>query len=301
MSIGVTWGVAMGMKLFVACLTLTLASGASTAQSYNIKIKFSPDVGKTTVYKESESGTTTQLMGDGDGKTLREEKTTTGFERVFAETVLETGEKGRPTKWKRTYEKATAIENGKTTTRSLEGKTVLFEIKEGKVTATPQGDAKIEPKDLEWLRKTNKDIDQSEWIGFLPKKAVKVGETWKVESKEVGELLKESTRDAGVDLADGGADGVLSKVYEKDGKQFGVIDLTIKLTMKEPPDIKFDGPATLEMKASLDMALDGSTTSGSITMGSKMVMKAISEAGGKKITLAINMDSSAKSVRSAEK
>jgi hypothetical protein len=214
--------------------------------------------------------------------------------------VLDKNDKG-PTKWKRAYKTATKTENGKTTTRSFEGKTILFEIKDGKTTATPEGDAKLDPKDLEELQKKGSDSDDTKFEKILPSKAIKVGEKWTVDPKQLTEVFGGGDGANPFDLDKSSAEGVLSKAYTKDGKQFGVVDLNLKLAMKAPPGITTDAPIIMDAKVSLDTAIDGSSTAGTLSVGFKMTMKGTIDANGQKITMNMNMDSNGKTVRTAEK
>ncbi len=290
----------MRVKLFVACLALAFASEAALAQTYTIKMKYSPDKGQSVTYKDSGTENTTQVLTDAAGKVLKDDKTATTTEQVYTDTVIAKNDKG-PTKWKRTYEKAAKTENGKTTTRSYEGKTLVFEVKDGKTKATPEGDAKIDDKDLEELQKKGSDSDDTKFEKLLPTKAVKVGEKWTVNPKQLSEVFGGGDGPNPFDLDKSSAEGVLAKAYTKDGKEFGVLDITMKLAMKTPEGITADAPMIMEAKVSIDTAIDGSTTAGTLTMGFKLKMKGTVDANGQKIAMDMVMDSSGKTVRSGEK
>src|SRR5262249_38776204 len=155
------------------------------------------------------------------------------------------------------YEKATRTRNGKTEPRSYEGRTIVFEEKDGKYTVTAEGDKPLPKEDLDELtRKANEGSAEQE-DAFLPQKPVKVGDTWKVDGKEVAKAFAKSGE---LDPELTSAEGKLTKAYKEGDHQFGVLTLTLKLAPKPPPNVKFDKPPVVEMTITLDVAIDGSAT-----------------------------------------
>jgi hypothetical protein len=288
----------MRRQLFAICLAVGALTGAASAQTVTIKIK-TPEVGKSTVSHSTETQSTVQQLIDAAGKVMKDEKNESGLEQTYTETVLAKGAKG-PTKWKRTYEKATRTENGKATARSFEGKTIVFERKDDKVVASVEGDAKIDPKDLEEFQKKEAKSEEEQIAALLPNKAVKVGEKWTVDPKQIEKSLGSGEPQA-FNLEKSSGEGVLTKTYEKNGKQFGIIEVTMKLVMGEIPDVTFETPPVMELKISIDTAVDGSSTAGSVNHTGKMTMKGTIDAGGQKLTLSAKVESTGKSARSAEK
>jgi hypothetical protein len=278
---------------------LALTAAARADDTYTIKLKHSPDVGKTVTVKDTDSNTSTTKIFDADGKALGEEmKKTQKDEQVYAETVLARGDK-HPTKYKRTYEKATRTQDGKMTARSFEGLTLVFEEKDDKFTVTVEGDKPIDKADLaELTRKANESEDDRDEV-FLPGKPVKVGDTWKIDGKA---LAKAFAKTGGLDPEHSSGVGKLVKAYKKDGRQHGVIEMTLKMAPdKTPPGVKFDKPPVLEAKITLDTAIDGSTTAGVMTMTGGTAGKATVEQNGQKFNVELKTDLSGKQERSAEK
>src|SRR5438067_1170215 len=93
---------------FWACLAdLALTAGGRADDTYTIKLKHAPDVGKSTVVTDTSSQASTSNVFDADGKPLaKDDKHVQKQEEKYTETVLEKGDK-RPAKYKRVYEKAT--------------------------------------------------------------------------------------------------------------------------------------------------------------------------------------------------
>jgi hypothetical protein len=287
------------MKVFAICLAVVALTGAARAQTVTIRLK-TAEAGKSTVVHSTESGVSTNQLIDAAGKVMNDEKEESGAERIYTETVLEKDPKGR-TKWKQAYTKATRTENGKTTACSFEGKTIVFERKDDKVVAVVEGDAKIAPKDLEEFQQRDTTSDEDGLDALLPKKAVKVGEKWGVDPRQIEKALGSGGGPQPVKFEKSSGEGVLTKTYEKNGKQYGIIEVTMKLPLKEIPNVSFDTPPVMEQKVSFDMVIDGSSTAGTITTVTKMTMKGILHAGGQKFTLSVTVNSNGKVICSAEK
>jgi hypothetical protein len=293
-------GDAMRNYSFWACLTaLALTAGTRADDAYTIKFKHAPDVGKTITVTDNDTKTASNKVTDGDGKVVDDgTKHTEKLDEVYAETVLEKGDKF-PKKYKRTYEKATRTLDGKSVARSYEGRTVIFEEKGGKYTVTAEGDKPLSKEDLEELTNKANDNDADKDEVFLPAKPVKVGDSWKIDGKK---LVGAFAKDGNLDGEKSGGEAKLTKVYKQDGHQFGTIVMTLKMAAgKAPAGVTFDKPPVVEMKITLDAAIDGSTAAGEMTMTGGMGSKATLEQMGKKFTIDSTVELSGKKKQSAEK
>jgi hypothetical protein len=284
---------------FWVCLAaLALSAGVRADDTYIIKLKHGADVGKTVTVTNTETNTTSNKLTDGDGKVLDEgKKHTEKVEELYTETVLARDDK-EATKYKRTYEKATRTRDDKAETRSYEGRTVVFERKDGKFTLIPEGDKPLNKEDLQELTRKADDADSTRDDLFLPVKPVKVGETWKIEGKD---LVKTLGKNSNLDKERSSAVGKLVKVYKKEGHQFGVIELTLKMAPGLDPGVKYEKAPVVEMKITLDAAIDGSTPAGAMTMTGGMTAKGSLEQMGKTITFESSVELSGKKEQSAEK
>jgi len=287
----------MRSSLFGSFLAiLALAVGARAEDTYTIKLKPLPDDGKSITISNTESTTASNKVTDANGKVFDDgKKHTETREETYAETVLEKGDK-RPNKYKRAYEKATLTRDGKTETRSYEGRTLIFENKDGKYTVSVEGDKPVSKEDLADLTSRANEPSDKQHELFLAPKPVKVGGTWKVDGKKIAEIIPQR-----LDLERTSGEGKLTKVYQKDSHTFGVIVLTLKMAIALPKGAEFEKQPVLEFKLTLDTAIDGSSTAGVLTGSGGMASKGTIEQGGQKFTVESNLDVSGKRTQSAEK
>jgi hypothetical protein len=281
---------------FVAVLVLTASVRAE--DTYTIKLKQQPDVGKAVTIKDTETNSQSNKITDGDGKVIDDgKKHTIKIEEVYTETILEKGDKV-PNKFKRTYEKAARTLDDKTDAFSYEGRTIVFERKDGKYVATAEGDKPVSEADLTSLtQKANSDTG-TQYELFQPSKPVKVGDTWKITGKQITQAVGGNDLDA----EKSSGEGKLTKVYEKDGHKFGNLVVTVKLAPgKAPKDVTFETPPVVELKLTLDAAIDGSSTASAVSMTGSSKGKYTLERGGKKLTIDTSAEMSGKTEQSAEK
>jgi hypothetical protein len=281
-------------------LVLPVLSAGDQAQTYTIKLKNNPDVGKSVVHKDMDKYVVTVKVSDAGGKVLREAKPSESKEFEYTLTVQDKGDK-HPKKYTQKFTKAVEDKDGKSMTRSWEGRTVIYELVDGKYKVKAEGAPELPEKDLEFLAgKANEQLKSDLDKVLLPKKAVKVGDSWPINARElantfgnVGELDFQQTK----------VEGKLVKVYQKDGSQFGVIDFTMKLACKTimPGNLKFDPPVIFDFKATLDTGIDGSSTAGVLSMTGKMAGKTTVDNAGMKFNLDIAMMMSLKTEHSGEK
>jgi hypothetical protein len=288
-----------GQFLWACVAALSLTAAGARAQEYTIKLKHFPDPGKSVVVKDTDEKEATLKVTDPDGKKVQDQKQSEKADEVYTETVLEKGDKS-PKKYKRTYEKATRTRDGKAEARSYEGRTLHFEEKDGKYTVTAEGDKPLAKEDLDELtRKANEGSAEQE-EAFLPKKPVKVGDTWKVEGKEVAKVF---AKDGELDPDLTSVEGKLTKVYKEGDHQFGVLTLTLKVAPKPkfPPTFKAEKPPVVESTVTFDVAIDGSTTKGTMTMTGNSGLRGTDEQMGKKFGVEQTVKLSGKREQSPEK
>jgi hypothetical protein len=231
----------------------------ASAQTYTIKLKTYPEAGMTVTVRDSYKETGSTKFTDLDGKLLNEVKPKSR-EEVYTQTILKRTKSDAPAeKFKRTYEKAVGTEDGKSATRSYQGRTVVFERRQGKYWLGVVGKPPLEKKDSDHLLEDVNDSGPKSAEGdkaITPDKPVAVGDRWPVNPKFLGSLFGGSLLDA--EATQGEAS--LVKVYTKGKSQFGVIEITVKFAMKGFwPALKLDPPAVLEAKATIDTAIDGSS------------------------------------------
>jgi len=285
------------LTFWVCLAALSMTTAAARAETYTIKLKHAPDVDKSVVVKDTDTKTQVNKVSDADGNVIKDEKhTETTFEE-YTETVLAKGAKF-PTKYKRTYEKATRTRDGKATTRSYEGRTLLFEKKDDKFIVIAEGDKPLDKNDLEELTKKANEREEDKDDLLLPKKPVAVGDTWKIDTKD---LIRSFGKETNLDPDTTSAEAKLVKAYRKDGSQFGEIVMTMKLGFKFPKEVKFEKAPVLEMKMTLNAAIDGSTPAGVMTSTGGATSVLGVEQGGKKFKIDSRQELSGKKEQSREK
>ncbi len=93
---------------------------------------------------------------------------------------------------------------------------------------------------------------------LLPKAPVKVGEEWAADPAAVAALAESMTADvpAALDRGRSGLTGKLVKAYQKDGRQWGVVEFRLRM--------EFAPGGTAAADATLDAPIDGSARAGTL-------------------------------------
>jgi hypothetical protein len=252
------------MRRFVAILAVALAAAAGRADDGPVTIKVKqPGPGDRVKETKSENATQkTSFMG-----MAMETKVGTKF--VYTEEVVErpAGAK-RATKLKRTYETAEMTKDGEKVDLGLVGKTVLIEKKGEGYDITVDG-KEVSGQAGDLLKKEFAKEKQINDEDLLPKEPVKVGGTWKI---DLGPLAKDAADELTIDVEKSSATGKLTKVYDKGGHKFGVVEITLDLAVTKAGS----GAQALELKdgskmhvtAVMDACIDGAKAdvTGKMTM-----------------------------------
>jgi hypothetical protein len=249
----------MGTAWLMAALAVT---SPPAAQEYAVKIK-QPGLGdKSRVTSISKEQSEFKLLDDG-GNVLFEAKETKSKKFIFTQVGLERAGTGDElVRVKRYYEHAERKVKDERHTFPFQGKTVLIEKKSGQFQFEIEGEEAIEGKDAHELNEEfNKGgLRKLMTEHFLPRKLVKVNEKW---TYDVAPLAAAFMGDGKVeiDAAKATGSGKLSKDYQKNGKHFGVIELTMEF-----PVTQFTGDdgtkratknSKLVLKLEVDACIDG--------------------------------------------
>lgn len=272
-------------RLWAAVLVAGLFGGAVPAadEAVTIKIKKTAkgDVVKET--KTEDVDTTILASANGMKQTIDQGGTS---KVVYTEEVVEKGEKDKKaTKLKRTYETFEMTRAGKKVDLKMEGKTVLIEKGKEKYTfSVDGGEVSKEVSDLLDKEFNKKDEDEMEDL-MLPKKAVKAGDTWEVDTKALSKMFGE---EMAVDESKAKVTGKLVKLYDKDKAKWGVLEFTIDLPVTAvtvEKDVKVDATAgsKLKMTLTLDACVDGTVYGG--TSSAKLEGEVGMKANGADITI----------------
>jgi hypothetical protein len=273
-----------------------LAGQVGAQETYTIKIKKGAQ-GESALVKKEQKSTQQVKITDNNQQVLKEQDEKKSGVLIYRETIVERKPGQRPTRLKRQYEKATLTKDGETTTLPYQGKTVLIEQKDGKYTFRIEGGVELTGADAKELNdefNKKKGLDEAvlEKI-LLPGKAVKVGESWKVDPNVIAkgmeaegnlELIPEKTT----------VTGTLKKAYKKDGRQYGVIvfklDLAPKAFAGEGQKITVQPGAKMLMEIIMDTCIDGTCSDGSGTMLVEVSARALlPDADNPMFTLTLNV------------
>jgi hypothetical protein len=287
-------------SMLAATLALALAATGAWAQTYTLKVREFPAPGKS-IQASNSSKTNTSVKVSQGAMVVMEEKKTEIEESEYAEKVLAGGDE-RPEKYTRTYAKALKGDPANVVKQFQQGKTILFERKGDKYLATVDG---VMPKDPEGI-KALQDLaklasDSKDPFGkvMLPREAVAVGGTWTVPGKQVLANLPEF-KDTDPDTIK--TQGKLVKVYKKDGQQWGTLEFTIDLPLKNlGPGLVLSKAIPLQFKGTMDAVIDGSSTAATITGSATVKGSSEFTQNNMTFTLDLTLDGEFRMQRSAEK
>src|SRR5262249_45372792 len=135
------------MRPMALLVVLSLAALSQADDTYTIKIKVDPDVGRTVNFRSISKCTGGVRALDADGIVVSERKPD-GSETAVRKTVLEVGKDGRPTKYILSYELATEANDGTTDSLSYQGRMLLFETRDGRTRLGVVGDPPLDTDDI---------------------------------------------------------------------------------------------------------------------------------------------------------
>jgi hypothetical protein len=245
--------------------------GGDPNATYTIKIREEQKGDKTEV-SETQTGTAEINFG-GKGEKEKQDKKYT-----YTQEILEMPAGEKPTKLVRKYTVAQKFDKATNALKvtPLEGKTVNIEMK---VNAKKEKYYDFTAADGKWLefeindlRKDFSNADKKSKKGIeelLPKNPVKIGEPWNIDPAALESLGGGDSFP--IDAAKSKMTGKLTKVYTKDGKQWGVIAFDLDVVL-DPNAKKGKGSAsgTFKVNGTFDAVIDGSSQDGTLKLNMKM-------------------------------
>jgi len=256
----------MRRALFAFVLTTGLALPAiAQDKTYELKLKKDAQGDRVTVKSLEKSDI--HVLIDLMGQEIKNDEKETEKKEFTEEILVRPAGAKRSTKLSRTYTVAEKTKGDTTTKQVYAGKTVIIEKKGEKYKFTIDGE-EIAEDDAEELEKefNKKEEFPIENEDFLPGKPVKINEMWSCDTMKI---VKSFEADAPfvLDVKATKVSGKLLKVYMKDGKQYGTIELSLLLAVKE---LKLDGNPSKMKEGSkisgtitLDTCIDGTSHNGS--------------------------------------
>jgi hypothetical protein len=278
-------------------------AGVRAEEAYTIKVKQGAKGDRALVEsQESEKTQVKVLDATGNAVEDKEEKKVTVLK--YRQTILEIPDaKKQPTRLRRQYDKARLTKDGDTQTLAYEGKTVLIEKKDGKYRFQIEGGDELTGKDAELLDKEfNKENDTKSELekAFLPSKAVRVNETWKIDAKAFKALAKGEDDELPVDFDKAVGTGKLVRAYRKDGHQFGVMEYHIDLPFKGTlgkAKIEVGAGTRMTLQIKVDGCIDGQLDAGTADITTKLDLTGTVKEGGNNFKLVLNMSANQKSAQ----
>src|SRR5262245_53671991 len=222
----------MTRTMAAAALALVFSPLPAAAQEYAVKIK-QPGLGDKSQVKVQGNTDIQFKIVDDAGNAVMEAKENKTRKLSFSETGLERAPMGdQLVRIKRHYDHAERRVKGVRETLPYQGKNVLIEKKDGAFQFQIEDDERLEGKDAEELHEEfNKGgLRKMVTDAFLPRKAVKLNEAW---TFDWGMPARGRDGDGKIEVDDAKSrgSGKLTKAYQKDGKQFGVIELTLEFPL----------------------------------------------------------------------
>lgn len=279
---------------------LVAAAPVRLKDAFDIKLKKSGK-GDVTQHKIEETEDSQTVVEGPDGKILNEEKKSKTNIEEYKEIILAQEKGKRATKLRREYSKATLKTDDKEKMLPYSGKKLLIEKKGDKYHFIIEGGEEVQGEDAQFLdsafNKPGSDDSDNEHLekALLPKKPVALNDTWKIDPEEVMNAFSKDTKQKlPADLSKASGIGKLLRAYKKDGRQYGVFDIEVKLPLKGDIPLGPNGKAPIQegsllihMKA--DACIDGMSSDAVAQMSMNINLVAeITGAGGQKVKLILH-------------
>jgi len=294
------------MRSYVLCLAALFVLAAVLArpgladekkpesdEKFTIKSRAFAPKGQSFQVNEKEKTVTTIKVIDDGGNVVMDMKENKSKLRAYVEKTLDVDEKAnKRKKYQRAYQKAREVKDDESENKPYHNATVVFEKSDGKWKLRTEGKPELKDSDLKDLvEEANKDAGKDDKFEetLYPKKAVKVGDTWKLDAKEVAKAFDDP--DLKVDADTVKAEGKLVKAYKKGKQQWGTLEYAISFDA----DVGEIKKARCTMKMTIDQAIDDSTHAGKASFTFALAGKQTVEQNCKKLTvdLVVKVEASA--------
>src|SRR5262245_1926262 len=265
------------MTRSMLALLLAAALGGPAAAQEKVTIKIKHDAKGDVVKATAKDGETSKMNFTSMGMTQAQNKDSNST-AVFTEKILEKEAGKRSTRLQRNYEKAEFNLDGRKIAPSFIGKDVIIERSGGKYKFSV-GDSELTGDDAAALAEEFKDKERDKETNIdeilFPKNPVGVNETWKLDLDAVAKDFGEDAKMA-FDIAKSSGSGKLTKLYTKNGKQFGVLQVELDLALTKVGEgamsIQLDKGSKAKLTFHYDGCIDGTSNSGKLDAEMEMKM-----------------------------
>jgi hypothetical protein len=285
------------MRKVVLLTAFSLLAGTAWTQEktpLTLKLKDHAQGDTIAVEKKSTEHSTVQFS-DSLGNNLQNKEERKSQHLIYQDTILQKqrGER-KPQKLQRRYDRAEVKIGDAARNLPYEGKTVSIEKKGDRYCFQIEGGGELTGKDAEELdHEFNRQGDDPTDFNrlMLPKKPVRQGDSW---SFDTAALLCDLEKSAPMefDAAKAKGSAKLLKAYQKDGKQFGIVEYRLEFPMKAfkmgEQKAPIDEGAVMLITARVDGCIDGSRSSNTAKLQMRMKGRAQVAQGGARYTLSFD-------------
>ncbi|MBL8793400.1 MAG: hypothetical protein JNM56_05830 [Planctomycetia bacterium] len=258
-------------------------------EAINIKIKDQPDPGKRLVIRQTQREAGVRRVLDPAGSLLREE-TPAQMREIVA---LLSAEGGAARKLNLTIQKDSWTQDKTTRPGPLLGRTIFLDQQGNRWKATSTGNPPL-PADV--LDAAALDMQTRLPPLLPPGKPVQIGERWPLREA----LLLDRFAPLGVIPPATGAVRLV-RASRKDGRQWGRLEFTLSLSLRDTQTPKMSGPCTLDISGHLEAALDASSTASTLGTTVKLTSDFVWDRGGGKLQVKSTTETTTTEERSEEK
>jgi hypothetical protein len=244
-------------------------SQISPAADEGVEIKpYKPRVGDRVRVTDEDRSTTRSIINFPNKTENKIEKHVKVVIHTSETLEVKAGEK-KATKIKRVYDKAEETKDGETTKLPLHGKAVIIEKKGERYTFTDEDGKALDGKPREELDKEFNKKDDDDLEDFIPKRALKPGETWKMDSEKLIKSFNKDKKVFEIDPKGTKAGGKFLESYDFGGHKYGVYSMEIEfpiteLTGANPTPVKPGSKIAMHIIG--DGNVDGGEPDGVMTM-----------------------------------
>lgn len=290
--------IAWQVSNYVSTRPSTPTPVSASESTYVLRIKTDPEVGKSIREQIRAKVLVVSEFHDLNGKRLNSNKVEVVHEIDQTMSTLALDDRGA-TRFILDFEKAFEQVGRQKTPRSYQGRRLLIEQQvNGPFKATALGKPDLPGADLEKLAaQIPHDRERHLVNGMLRAKPVKVNDTWNLDTQKLADSFN---LEGNFEMASNQGKAKLTKTFQKEGKQWGVIEFEYQLTVQRIEQFRLDPPAILDLKVTYEGVIDGSDTKATLRSTGKMKVNSKTEEEGIPLTIEMDRDFSVTTIRSAE-